>query len=86
MGAASTRLSQLVIAHTASTSTVRYEEEGFRRIREAKPCSAAHNAVGLAGESLVVGIDCLPTELYSTLARGDPASASSNVNVLVMEG
>jgi hypothetical protein len=24
-------------------------------------CSAAHNAVGLAGESPVVGIDCLPT-------------------------
>ena len=26
-----------------------------------KLCSAAHNAVGLAGESPVVGIDCLPT-------------------------
>ena len=26
-----------------------------------RPSSAAHNAVGLAGESPVVGIDCLPT-------------------------
>jgi len=26
-----------------------------------RPISAAHNAVGLAGESPVVGIDCLPT-------------------------
>ena len=26
-----------------------------------EPCSAAHNAVGLAGESPVMGIDCLPT-------------------------
>ena len=31
------------------------------RFRRVKPCSAAHNAVGLAGESPVVGIDCLPT-------------------------
>ena len=31
------------------------------RLRGVKPCSAAHNAVGLAGESPVVGIDCLPT-------------------------
>jgi hypothetical protein len=30
-------------------------------LRGVKPCSAAHNAVGLAGESPVVGIDCLPT-------------------------
>ncbi len=39
-------------------------------------------AVGLAGESPAVGIDCLPTWLYSTLARGDPASERSNGNVL----
>jgi len=47
-----------------------------------RPISAAHNAVGLAGESPVVGIDCLPTLSYSTLAWGDPVSESSNVNVL----
>ena len=29
--------------------------------RGTKRWSAAHNAVGLAGESPVVGIDCLPT-------------------------
>ena len=34
---------------------------GVRALRGVKPCSAAHNAVGLAGESPVVGIDCLPT-------------------------
>src|SRR5208283_3461836 len=50
--------------------------------KESGSGSAAHNAVGLAGESPVVGIDCLPTYSYSTLAWGDPASASSNVNVL----
>src|SRR5271157_4595726 len=48
-----------------------------------QPRSAAHNAVGLAGESPVVGIDCLPTWSYSTLAWGDPVSESSNVNVLL---
>ena len=30
-------------------------------LAEAKSGPAAHNAVGLAGESPVVGIDCLPT-------------------------
>jgi hypothetical protein len=30
-------------------------------LRDVKLCTAAHNAVGLAGESPVVGIDCLPT-------------------------
>jgi hypothetical protein len=35
----------------------------FRKMRRCgvRPISAAHNAVGLAGESPVVGIDCLPT-------------------------
>ncbi len=31
---------------------------GLRGVRDG---SAAHNAVGLAGESPVMGIDCLPT-------------------------
>jgi|GEM_PF-3704188 len=31
------------------------------RARESSLWPAAHNAVGLAGESPVVGIDCLPT-------------------------
>ena len=31
------------------------------RVLGVRPISAAHNAVGLAGESPVVGIDCLPT-------------------------
>ena len=32
-----------------------------RSARWVRPISAAHNAVGLAGESPVVGVDCLPT-------------------------
>ncbi len=39
-------------------------------IREIR-CPAAHNAVGLAGESPAVGIDCLSTWSYSTLIEGD---------------
>ena len=35
--------------------------EGYRKAIGVRPSSAAHNAVGLAGESPVVGIDCLPT-------------------------
>ena len=45
-------------------------------------CPAAHNAVGLAGESPAVGIDCLSTSSYSTLIEGDLVGASSNGNVL----
>ena len=43
---------------TIPTRRVRGGSEGPREVR---PSSAAHNAVGLAGESPVVGIDCLPT-------------------------
>ena len=39
----------------------RAERRGLWGSPGVRPSSAAHNAVGLAGESPVVGIDCLPT-------------------------
>ena len=57
-------------------------QTGVMGIQGVSSGTAAHNAVGLAGESPAAGIDCLPMQSYSTLARGDPASESSNGNVL----
>ena len=40
---------------------IRFGGENLTREFLGHPHFAAHNAVGLAGESPVVGVDCLPT-------------------------
>jgi aspartokinase len=55
--------SQVVVVVSAGGDTTDDLIAMARQIRSlgVRPISAAHNAVGLAGESPVVGIDCLPT-------------------------